>query len=118
MSRMLSTKMRDAAVDLAAKVFEVLPAEILSDAKTKRIAHARHYAMWLLRERAYSFPQIGRGLGRDQSSVQFGVRAHAARVAAGDLAGFSTESNLSVDNAEQTKNGQFNGNPKQGTMAA
>lgn len=49
----------------------------------RAIAHARQYAMWRMRqETTQSLPQIGRFLGgRDHTTVLYGVRRHAQRLA-------------------------------------
>lgn len=80
MGRVLTPKIRDIAVSTAAKAFDVSPRDIMSDCRLKHISCARQYAMWLLREFGYSFPQIGRGLGRDHTTVISGVLAHQKRV--------------------------------------
>lgn len=64
--------------------------EIMSRARSPRIAHARQEVMWRLRAMTwddgvarYSLPGIARGLGLlDHTSVIHGVRAHARRLAA------------------------------------
>lgn len=74
--------MRD-VLDAVAAEFEVPAAEIRGRRKTQRVAWARQAAMWMMRERlGVSFPRIGQLLRRDHSTVQHGVRAMAARIAA------------------------------------
>lgn len=49
----------------------------------RAVARARHYAMWRMRrETRQSLPQIGAFLGgRDHTTVLYGVRKHAQRLA-------------------------------------
>lgn len=82
MSRALTLKVRDAAVQVAAKSFDIGPADILGEDRSRQVAYGRHYAMWLLREMGYSFPQIGRQLNKDHTTVIAGVRGHAKRAEA------------------------------------
>lgn len=64
--------------------------EVLSDAKHRAPACARHEAMWQTRQlretaickSAYSYRAIGRMFGRDVGSVIRGCRAHKARMEA------------------------------------
>lgn len=62
---------------LLARVYEkfgVTLDELRSGDRHKNIAHARLVAYWLLRQRGLSFPEIGRVLNRDHTSVMYGVR--------------------------------------------
>ncbi len=62
--------------------------EMLSESRRFPIAHARHYAMWIIRsmtrngEPCYSLEEIGRAFGRDHTTVIHGVRKHQERLAA------------------------------------
>lgn len=116
MSRLLTTRVRDAILLVAAKSFDLGPKDILGDSRKRPVAYARHYAMWLLRELGYSLPEIGRQLRRDHSSVLFGVRAHAARVESGDLS--TTLLIKSVDSEEQSGNRDFNEEPNRARLVA
>ena len=49
--------------------------EILGSARNAEMCHLRHYIMWRARiETGLSYPQIGRQLGKDHTSVLHGVR--------------------------------------------
>jgi len=57
--------------------------ELFSRRKEDRIAHARHEVCWRARnETSLSYPQIGKLLGRDHTTVMNGYKTHAARLAA------------------------------------
>jgi chromosomal replication initiator protein len=81
------------AREIIAEVAEshgLTPAHFESPIRTKRVAHARQEAMWACRQvkgrdgkPRYSYPFIGRLLGgRDHTTVLYGERQHAARLAA------------------------------------
>lgn len=55
--------------------------DLTGPARTKRVAHVRHEAMWEIYETGlFSYPQIGRFFGgRDHTTVICGCRAHEAR---------------------------------------
>lgn len=64
------------ALEEAALAYDVRPDAILTGARSRTIAHARQYAMWLLRERRrpdgrryHGFVEIGRVLKRDHTTV-------------------------------------------------
>lgn len=61
--------------------------ELRGPGRTKGIAHARQHAMYLMAQQPHlSLPQIGRYLGgRDHTTILHGVRAHKARMEAGEL---------------------------------
>jgi chromosomal replication initiator protein len=67
----------------ACKHFDLSPQELLSSARTKRIAWPRQVAMYLARElTGESLPAIGRGFGgRDHTTVLHAWRRTAARIA-------------------------------------
>ena len=50
--------------------------------KYRRVAQPRQEAMWEMHQAGYSYPQIGRFLNRDHTTVMHGVRAHEARMGA------------------------------------
>lgn len=58
--------------------------DLTGPGKVKRVAHARHEAMWEIRQRTtLSFPQIASRLNRkDHTTALHGVRAHEARLLA------------------------------------
>lgn len=65
---------------------DVTPRQVLSRDRRRPAAHARQYAMWLLRQHTdrrglpkYSYPEIGRAFGRDHSTVMSSVQAYAER---------------------------------------
>jgi chromosomal replication initiation ATPase DnaA len=63
-------------VTFAAEVYRVGENEILSGSRLRHVAHARQYAIWLLRETGkaetgrprHSFPAIGKAFGLDHST--------------------------------------------------
>lgn len=59
-------------------------AELKSERRARHIFHPRQEAMHEMHaQKRWSLPQIGRSLGgRDHTTVLYGVRAHAARLAA------------------------------------
>lgn len=58
-------------------------AEMKGPTRARHVVHARHHAMWELREQTgLSLPSIARRLGRkDHTTVIHGVREHARRMA-------------------------------------
>lgn len=67
----------ETVADLLARVskrFGVLPAEVLEGEQHKRAAGARHTVSWILYGRGYSLSEIGRELGRDHTSILYGIR--------------------------------------------
>lgn len=67
-------------VSEVAKKYGTFPALIMSRNKDPGVTFARHMAMWRIRQlrdqwggARYSFPSIGRAMGRDQSSIQHAV---------------------------------------------
>lgn len=75
----LSCRTATIAIEIAAKSYDVSCEDILSKSKRRKISSARQYAMWILREWGYSFPQIGFRLKRNHATVIFGVNAFLAR---------------------------------------
>ena len=63
-----------ACVRKAARKFKVSGENILSRNRVRRIVKARHYAWILMREKGYTFPEIGDAFGVDHSSIQYAVR--------------------------------------------
>lgn len=83
----LSRKTLNAALAVAAATYECAPEAILSATRVRHIAHARAYAMWLLRqprlandEHTYSLPDIGRCFGRHHTTVLKAAMAHEGRM--------------------------------------
>lgn len=64
-------------VQLTARHFGVPVSELLGRGRSKRLTHARHVAMWLVRheDAGWSYPEIGRLFERDHSSVWDAVRS-------------------------------------------
>ena len=50
--------------------------------RNKRVSHARQLGMFIARERGATLQQIGNILGRDHTTVMYGIRAEKARRAA------------------------------------
>ena len=79
----VSPERRDEAVAMAAKAYRCRPDEILSKSRARQYAHARQYAMWLLRVRRdgqgrsiYSYPAVARAVGlTDHTTAIHAVRA-------------------------------------------
>lgn len=67
-----------------ADAHDVLIADLLSPRRAVRLVHARHEAMWRLRnETTMSLPMIGKRLGgRDHTTVLHGIRKHEERLGA------------------------------------
>jgi chromosomal replication initiation ATPase DnaA len=78
--RRISRPVLDAVLGEVSLAHQVPWDEIVS-LKRGKVGLARHHCMWLLRQRGYSYPEIGRAMGRDHSSVISGIRKHAARIA-------------------------------------
>ena len=55
--------------------------DITGKSRRKHIIPARHHAMAMLRQRGWSYPEIGRKLGgRDHSTVIHGIKKHYERL--------------------------------------
>lgn len=54
--------------------FGANPDHVLDGARDQTSIDARHVAMWLMRDAQRTYPEIGRQLGMDHSSVMNGVR--------------------------------------------
>lgn len=66
--------------EVAAKHGFTVP-EMLSARQDRKLAAARQEAMWRMsKETTMSLPAIGRRLGRDHSTVLYGIRAHERRL--------------------------------------
>lgn len=78
------------ALEEAALAYDVRPDAILTSARSRNIAHARQYAMWLLRERRrpdgrryHGFVEIGRVLNRDHTTAIHAWRRVTERLGEG-----------------------------------
>ncbi len=61
--------------------YDVTVADIIGPRRTKNIVPARHHAMHMLRDRGWSYPEIGAKLGgRDHSTVMYGIGRHHDRM--------------------------------------
>lgn len=70
-----------ATVALIAGVYGIDPEVIWSRRRTPCVVEARHLSWWALRERTgWSYPELGRALGVDHSSVLQGVRRACGKV--------------------------------------
>ena len=56
--------------------------QIIGPDQNKRVSHARQMGMFFARERGATLQQIGDILGRDHTTVMYGIRAEKARRAA------------------------------------
>lgn len=48
---------------------------LTSRLRTSEVSKARHIVYWLLKRRGYSLVRIGRAMGRDHTTVRYGIRA-------------------------------------------
>lgn len=55
---------------------KVAPGEVVSDKRDKPLVKARQELYYLLRKQGWTYPQIGRRLNRDHSSILHGVRKY------------------------------------------
>ena len=67
-------------VDYVCRRYGITRADIYGRSHSRKYAHPRQEVMWLARQAGLSFPQIGKALGRDHTSVLHGIRAHEARL--------------------------------------
>lgn len=116
MSKVLPTKVCAAAVNVAAKEFDVGPLDIMGDGQTRQVVYARHFAMWLLRQMEFSLPEIGRRLGNHHTTVLNGIRAHDARLKSGELSHSSVS--IGVERLEHSQNVGLDIMAKRGSIAA
>ena len=61
-------------IEAVADFYGYRTTDITGVRRTERLARARHVAMWLMRRAGQTYPQIGRRLNRDHSTVWTGVR--------------------------------------------
>jgi chromosomal replication initiation ATPase DnaA len=61
-------------LEQAGGLFRVTEAQLLGPSRRQEIARARHVVAWLLRQDGFSFPEIGRHIGRDHTSVMNSCR--------------------------------------------
>ena len=59
---------------VTAGYYGLTPEDLVSDARTRKILEARYVAAWLLREAGRSYPEIGRHVGKDHTTVINSVR--------------------------------------------
>lgn len=59
---------------VAADAFHVHPNDLLGDDRHQTVALARHVAMYLFRLERLSYPEIGREMNRDHTSVMSGAK--------------------------------------------
>lgn len=59
---------------VACSHFEVDGDDILNGSRDRQVVRAKHVAMWLMREAGHSYPDIGRELGCDHTTVINAVR--------------------------------------------
>jgi chromosomal replication initiation ATPase DnaA len=69
------------ALTAAADLYGVEVESILSDDRGPLAVRARHAVCWLLRERGMSFPEIGKVIGRDHTTVMYACRRVDSRPA-------------------------------------
>lgn len=61
-------------LDRVCRHFSVTRAQLVSADRHAHIAQARQVAAWLLRERGFSYPAIGRELNKDHTTIMASVR--------------------------------------------
>ncbi len=66
-------------VDAVSEATGIPSKHILSKIRTAPVARARQIVMYEARKAGLSYPQIGRALGRDHSTVVVGVRTEEKR---------------------------------------
>jgi hypothetical protein len=78
------------ALDVATQTYGIGARDMLSVGRTKEVAHARQYAMWLLRcrkhasgEAMHGFVTIGRAFSRDHTTAMHACRAVEKRLLVG-----------------------------------
>ena len=62
------------AITAAARAFYVDSKDIPSPKRDPDSVDARHVAAWVMRQRDMSYPQIGRALNRDHTTIIYGCR--------------------------------------------
>jgi chromosomal replication initiation ATPase DnaA len=58
----------------ACEHFGITPEKALDGSRDRTCVNARHVAMWLMRDAGRSYPEIGKEIGMDHTSVMSGVR--------------------------------------------
>ena len=88
----LSKAVLDAEIDYVCHKHKIPRRELLSNERRRPVAHARFELCWRLREHKwplggakYSFPEIGRALGRDHTSVIHAVQRWDAMICRGEV---------------------------------
>jgi chromosomal replication initiation ATPase DnaA len=61
-------------VKLCADLFDLPSTDLLGRKRNKQAVEARFALYAALRQRGWSYPRIGRFLGRDHASIMYGVR--------------------------------------------
>jgi chromosomal replication initiator protein len=61
-------------IEAVSKRFGFTADELRFGGREASLANARHIAAWLLRERGLSYPEIGRALSKDHSTMIHAVR--------------------------------------------
>jgi len=84
----VSPETRRDAISAASAKFGIAPGAIASKQQARAVAHARQYAMWLMRQRkradgraAHSYPTIGLAMGVDHTTALHAVRQVEKRLA-------------------------------------
>ena len=61
-------------IAVAAAHFRVHPDEITGNSRVPAITNARHVCAWLMRGMGRSFPDVGKALKKDHTTVMYGVK--------------------------------------------
>jgi chromosomal replication initiator protein len=69
------------SLKLACEIANISIEEARSSARTKEVCHRRNHAMWVMRQwDGWSYPNIGRMLKRDHTTIIHGVKTHQERL--------------------------------------
>lgn len=75
----LTERVRDHVVGEVARKYRLTPEAILGRRRCRTVSWPRQEVMWRLRELGYSFPEIGRVMGRDHTTAMHAFRRHIER---------------------------------------
>ena len=86
----------------ASTAFGIPVALLRRRTRAPAISHPRQAAMWLARTQGHSYPEIGRALGFDHTTVMYGCRAVENRAGRDSMFGDRIQS--AWDKMSQTQN--------------
>ncbi|MCJ8138590.1 helix-turn-helix domain-containing protein [Falsirhodobacter halotolerans] len=74
-----------ALAEEVAEAYGISPAELLGEDRSRHLSHPRQHLYALAQERlGWSTTRIGAAVGRDHSTVHYGIRRARERIARGD----------------------------------